>query len=101
MDTVGQEKKNKCLLKYTLFIKKWTKHEKLLLNRLNFPKGVVEQIKLYKASADSYEKIFDECLEENVENIIRWIKLKDWFSNWYRENIGDKISDAKEINVQK
>jgi hypothetical protein len=56
------------------------KHENLLLNRLNLKKGVEEQTKLYKASADSYEKIFDECLEENI---------------------GDKISDAKEINVQK
>ena len=68
-----------------------------LKNGLKFPKGVEEQTKLYKASADSYEKFFDECLEENIDDAIRWTDLKDSFSNWYRENIGEKIPDAKEI----
>ena len=68
-----------------------------LKNGLTFPEGVEEQTKIYKSSVDSYEKFVDECLDENEKDAVCWTELRQIFINWYKENIGDKVPDAKEI----
>ena len=46
---------------------------------------------------DCYENFINDCVEKDDGNAISWKDLKFYFCNWYKENIDDKIPNAKEI----
>ena len=66
-------------------------------NGLKFPKSVEKQTNIYKSSVDCYENYFSENIIVEQKNILRWEDLKADFSYWYKENIDDRIPNAKTI----
>ena len=64
---------------------------------LKYPKDVEQQTEKYKRSVDCYENFVGECLEKNEKDAISWTELKTYFCCWYKDNVGEKIPNAKEI----
>ena len=64
---------------------------------LIFPKSVEQQTEKYKNSVDCYDNFIDDCIEKDNKDAISWKDLRFYFCNWYKENIDDKIPNAKEI----
>ena len=64
---------------------------------LIFPKSVEKQTEKYKNSVDCYENFINDCIEKDNSDAISWKDLRFYFCNWYKENIDDRIPNAKEI----
>ena len=71
--------------------------EKYIKYGLKFPKSVEKETEKYKRSVDCYENYVSECLENDNKDAVSWKEIKSHFCYWYKDNIDDKIPNAKEI----
>ena len=73
--------------------------KKYIKDGLKFPKSVEKQTNIYKSSVDCFTQYYTEKIVENKDNVLRWADLKNNFSFWYKENIDDKIPNARTIKL--
>ena len=71
--------------------------KKYIKNGLKFPKSVEQQTEKYKKSVDCYDNYIGECLEKDDGNAVSWKEIKSHFCCWYKDNIDEKVPNAKEI----
>ena len=71
--------------------------KKYMFSGLKYPKQVSDVTKKFEKNNNPYITYQENFIQKQEGSIIKWVDLKQDFTDWYKENVGSDVPKAKDI----